>query len=426
MRLIVDGMNAIGSRPDGWWRDRDGAKRRLAAGLAAYARAAGVRVTVVFDGRPPAGLPEGERGGVRVLHAPGRGRNAADDRIAALVAADADPASLLVATSDAGLRRRVRASGAGTVGGSRLLRAVDAALAGRKPPPLRADAAGTAYNARRTPALPRAAERRKAVPITPTNTLRYETEGRKAIITLTRPEAMNALNREILNAIGEAVREYEADDNLLVAIVTGEGGRAFSAGADLKEMTQRDQSEGASASDNDGLNGFQQLDDCRKPLIAAVDGYCLAGGLELTIYCDMVVATEQSRFGLPEPRRSLLAGPGLHNLSRIIPYREAMLIQLTGGHMSSQRAYDIGLIQRLVPDRDAMWAAAHELADEILECAPLAVQAIKRIVKVGRPLPVEYSEKLAEPISAFISTTEDRLEGPKAFAEKRAPNWKMR
>ena len=263
--------------------------------------------------------------------------------------------------------------------------------------------------------------------ITPTDTLRYETDGRKAIITLTRPEAMNALNREILNAIGEAVHEYEADDNLLVAIITGEGGRAFSAGADLKEMTQRDQAEGVDDSGmGPGFNGFDDLDNCRKPLIAAVDGYCLAGGLEVTIYCDMVVATEQSRFGLPEPRRSLLAGPGLHNLSRIIPYREAMMIQLTGGHMSSERAYDIGLIQRRVPDRDAMWAAAHELADEILECAPLAVQAIKQIVKVGRPLPVEYSEKLAEPIQAFIATTEDRLEGPKAFAEKRTPNWKMR
>lgn len=256
------------------------------------------------------------------------------------------------------------------------------------------------------------------------NVLKYETDGRKAIITLNRPEAMNALNGEILNAIGEAIHEYERDDNLLVAILTGEGGRAFSAGADLKEMTQRDQAGAGGA--RAGLNGFDQLNACPKPLIAAVDGYCLAGGLEVTIYCDMVVATEKSRFGLPEPRRSLLAGPGLHNLSRIIPYREAMMLQLTGGHMTAQRAYDIGLIQRIVPDRDAMWAAAHELADEVLMCAPLAVQAIKRIVKVGRQLPVEYSEKLAEPIQAYINTTEDRLEGPKAFAEKRTANWKMR
>ena len=264
------------------------------------------------------------------------------------------------------------------------------------------------------------------MPLTPTDTLKYEIDGRKAIITLNRPEAMNALNMEIRNAIGEAIHEYEADDNLLVAIITGEGGRAFSAGADLKEMTQRDQTVGAGAAGGSGLDGFSQLRDCRKPLIAAVDGYCLAGGLEVTVYCDMVVATEQSRFGLPEPRRSLLAGPGLHNLSRLIPYREAMLLQLTGGHMPAQRAYDVGLIQRLVPDREAMWRSAHELADEILLCAPLAVQAIKQIVKTGRNLPVEYSEKLAEPISQMINGTEDRLEGPKAFAEKRAPNWKMR
>jgi enoyl-CoA hydratase/carnithine racemase len=245
---------------------------------------------------------------------------------------------------------------------------------------------------------------------------------------MTRPEALNALNMELRTAIAEAVREYEADDNLLVAILTGDGGRAFSTGADLKEMARRDSDSGTSTKNDRGVafNDAAGLRHCRKPVIAAIDGYCIAGGFELTIHCDMLVATEQSRFGLPEPRRSLLAGPGLHNLSRLIPYHEALMLQLTGGMISAERAYQVGLIQRLVPDREAMWKAAHELADEVILCAPLAVQAIKRIVTVGRQLPVEYSEKFADPIRDAVNESEDRLEGPRAFAEKRAPEWKMR
>lgn len=255
------------------------------------------------------------------------------------------------------------------------------------------------------------------------STVKYEVRDRVAWVTINRPEAMNALNMEVRNAIAEAMREATNDKDVLVVILTGEGGRAFSAGADLKEMAQRDAS-GATASV--GLIGYDQIQDCPKPIIAAIDGYCLAGGLELTLYCDIRIATEQSRFGLPEPRRSLLAGVGLHNLSRIIPLGEALWIQLTGGDMTAQRAYDIGLIQAMVPDRAALFAEAEHIANEIKQCAPLAVQAIKRIVKTGRNLPVEYSWKLAEPIVAEIVKTEDRLEGPRAFAEKRAPVWKMR
>jgi enoyl-CoA hydratase/carnithine racemase len=165
---------------------------------------------------------------------------------------------------------------------------------------------------------------------------------------------------------------------------------------------------------------------CGKPVIAAIDGYCLAGGLELALRCDIRIATEKSTFGLPEPRRSLLAGYGLHNLSRMIPLGEALQIQLTGSPISSQRAYDIGLIQRRVADRAALIKEADAVADDICLCAPLAVRAIKSIVKTGRNLPVEYSWKFSEPIHTIINGTEDRLEGPKAFAEKRKPNWKMR
>ncbi len=262
---------------------------------------------------------------------------------------------------------------------------------------------------------------------TPTRVLRYETRDRKAYITLTRPEVMNALNSEICIAIADAIEEFGNDKNLLVAIISGEG-RAFSAGMDLKETTQRDQ--GTLPADGGGLRrgaraAFDELENCRKPIIAAIDGYCLAAGLEITINCDIRIATVQSRFGLPEARRSLIPGPGVQ-LSRHIAMGEALLILLTGGHVTAERMYQLGYLQRLVPDREALFKEADAIADEILLCAPLAVQALKRIIKVGHSLPVPVLEQMAEPIRAAINRTEDRREGPRAFAEKRPPVWKMR
>ncbi|MFC1864515.1 enoyl-CoA hydratase/isomerase family protein [Chloroflexota bacterium] len=254
-------------------------------------------------------------------------------------------------------------------------------------------------------------------------TVKYEVRDRVAWVTLNRPEVMNALNNEIRNAINEAFLEATSDDDVLVIIMVGEGGKAFSAGADLKEMSQRDAS---TSSTGAGLVDHYQVEQCPKPIVAAIDGYCLAGGLELALRCDIRLATEKSRFGLPEPRRSVLPGYGLHNLSRTIPLGEALWIHLTGCQMTAQRAYNIGLIQTLVPDRSALFVETERIASEIKLCAPLALQAIKRIVRVGHNLPVEYSWKLAEPISEQIAKTEDRLEGPRAFVEKRPPLWKMR
>jgi enoyl-CoA hydratase/carnithine racemase len=263
--------------------------------------------------------------------------------------------------------------------------------------------------------------------ITPTRVLRYESRERKAYITLNRPEVMNALDFEIGERIAEAIREFGKDDSVLVAIISGEGGRAFSAGVDLKEAAQRDR--GERPADSGRVRGvraaFDELTNCRKPIIAAIDGYCLAAGLEITICCDIRIATVQSRFGLPEARRSLIPGPGVQ-LSRQIPMGEALLILLTGGHLSAERMYQLGYIQRLVPDREALFKEADAVAEEIMQCAPLAVQALKRIIKVGHSLPVPVMEQMAEPIRSAIERTEDRREGPRAFVEKRPPVWKMR
>ena len=259
----------------------------------------------------------------------------------------------------------------------------------------------------------------------------YEKRDNLAIITINRPEAMNALDPETSEELGKAWTDFRDDPNLWVAILTGAGEKAFSAGADLKKMIPfLAQLTSIQRKERDekfpGLGGITRNFYVWKPIIAAIDGYCLAGGLEISLQCDIRIVTQKSTFGLPEPRRSLLAGYGLHNLSRMIPLGHALYIQLTGNHIDADTAARWGIVQEIVPDRDALMARVEQIADDIMQCAPLAVQAIKRIVMQGRNLPVEYSIKLAKPISEIIGKTEDRLEGPKAFAEKRKPVWKMR
>jgi enoyl-CoA hydratase/carnithine racemase len=281
--------------------------------------------------------------------------------------------------------------------------------------------------------------------LTQTDVLSYEVRDRKAYITMNRPKNMNALNNELLNALADAFEEADADDEVFVVILSGAGGRAFSAGGDLKEAAARIESGRDIADQGNGhprsrravsahpavakagaMRGFDQVNNCAKPVIAAIDGYCLAGGLEVALYCDIRLATRQSVFAMPEPRRHLLSGPAFVYLSRMIPLGEALRMELTGEPISSERAYQIGLIQDVYTDRTELEAAADELAGQILENSPLAVQFLKRIVKEGRDMTVDHHWKFAEMFAFTLGRTEDALEGPKAFAEKRKPNWKMR
>ncbi len=260
--------------------------------------------------------------------------------------------------------------------------------------------------------------------VTSTQTVLYEKRDGVAYITLNRPESLNALSRELMAGLREALVELQDDPEVLLAIMTGAGGRAFSAGMDLKERAQLDAEGDRPTVDAPGGSFVDR--GVFKPMIAAIDGFCVAGGLEVSLQCDIRIATRKSEFGLPEPRWSILAGYGLHNLSRMVPLGEALYMQLTGRRIDSTRAYQIGLIQEVVEDRDELFQTAERIADEIKLCGPLAVQAIKQIVYNGRSLPVEYSQKLAAPIAQRIGATEDAIEGPRAFSEKRSPVWKMR
>ncbi len=267
-----------------------------------------------------------------------------------------------------------------------------------------------------------------ALPL-PSNTVLYEKRDRIAWITLNRPDALNAQNRELGSTISLAVEEATNDDDVLVAIITGAGGRAFCAGMDMKERAQVDAAEGVDMARTGGLGGAArgiQLGNCPKPVIAAIDGYCLGAGMVLALQTDIRIATEQSRFGMPEVRRSILMPAGPQEPEWHIPVGEAMWMGLTAAHMTARRAFDIGLVQALAPDRQALFLEAQRLAEEIKLGAPLAVRATKRLIRASISMHPEQTVQVRQILAEMVDRSEDRHEGPRAFAEKRAPVWKGR
>jgi enoyl-CoA hydratase len=245
-----------------------------------------------------------------------------------------------------------------------------------------------------------------------------EVDGGVAVITINRPEARNAINGEVARGIAAAIEKFDDDSAVRVLILTGAGG-TFSAGMDLKAFLAGE----TPAVPERGFAGIVERPPA-KPVIAAVEGYALAGGFEIVLSCDLIVAAETAKFGLPEVRRGLAAGAGgLLRLPRRVPYHLAMEIALTGEHFPAARLHDAGLVSRLVGTGEAL-AAARELAGVVALGAPLSLAISKKIIVESADWPSNEAFARQGEMIGRVFTSADAMEGAAAFAEKRAPVWR--
>ncbi len=253
-------------------------------------------------------------------------------------------------------------------------------------------------------------------------TVMVEVRGNVVVIRLNRPEARNAVNGPLAAGLEAGIDRLESDDSLWVGVITG-AREFFCAGADLKLINAG--RGGEISTDRGGFAGIVARERV-KPVIAAVEGPALAGGLEITLSCDLVVASRQSRFGIPEVKRSLVAGAGgVFRLGRVLPRNVALEMGLTGDPIDAQRAYDLGLVNVLTEPGEAL-AGAVDLAGRISANAPLAVQSTRALM-MGLA-DVDDREGFARSTEAMVAlaATEDFSEGLDAFIEKRPPKWKGR
>jgi enoyl-CoA hydratase len=250
----------------------------------------------------------------------------------------------------------------------------------------------------------------------------YRQEGRVAVLTINRPEARNAVNGDVARSMEEGLDRLEEDEGTWIGVVAG-AGPVFSAGADLKAIAS-----GQAADLQTKRGGFGGITarERTKPLIAAVDGPALAGGCEIVLSCDLVVASTDARFGIPEVKRSLVAAAGgLFRLPRALPRNVAMELALTGDPIDAERAHAFGLVNELVEPGTALEAAL-ALAERINANAPVAVRQSRRVVLEGMLADDDTAWKITADAMGTAMATEDFAEGPRAFIEKRAPQWKGR
>jgi enoyl-CoA hydratase/carnithine racemase len=252
----------------------------------------------------------------------------------------------------------------------------------------------------------------------------YEKEGRIAIFTINRPQAMNAMNMEAIRELNEAMADFRDDPELWVGIITGAGDRAFCGGADIKDTLsfmkehRRDQW----AFPPTIMRGFELW----KPLIAAINGLALGGGLEIALSCDIRIAAENARLGTPEVNLSLIPGwGGTQRLPRMVPWCKAAEILLMGRPIDAQEAYRIGLVNKVVPQAEVM-TTAKEWAKVICQAGPLAVRAAKEAMIRGSSMTLEDGLRLENSLVAYLMGTEDFTEGTTAFVEKRKPVYKAK
>jgi enoyl-CoA hydratase/carnithine racemase len=258
----------------------------------------------------------------------------------------------------------------------------------------------------------------------------YQKKERLAIITINRPEAMNSIDPEHNEELNKVWADFRDDPEMWVAILTGAGDKAFSAGADLKKLipqaTANSQSGAGGTGGVGNFGGITRGFRTWKPMIAAVNGYALAGGMEMVLACDLRIAAEHAKFGLAEVRWGIIPGAGgTQRLPRAIPLAKAMEMMLTAEPISAQEALQFGLVNKVVPQAQLM-EEAEKLANVLLERGPLALRAVKQAVLEGLDRPLAEGLQIEAQLISQLFKTEDAVEGPRAFAEKRKPNFKAK
>ncbi|MEV8635766.1 enoyl-CoA-hydratase DpgD [Streptosporangium sp. NPDC051023] len=259
--------------------------------------------------------------------------------------------------------------------------------------------------------------------------VRYERRDRVAYVTLDRPAKLNAMDRRMHEELGLVWDHVEADDDVWVVVLTGAGDLAFSTGQDLGELAERLRAGTADTSSfgSRGKPGWPRLTerfDFAKPVVARVDGYAYGGGFELALACDVIVASDRSSFALPEAKLGLIAGAGgVFRLTRQAPYRVALGHLITGRPMSAVRAYELGLVNEVVPAVE-LDACVDGWVSDILRCSPLAVRAVKQAAAQAQTLSLPDAFTAHYPWEELRAHGPDAIEGPRAFIEKRHPEWK--
>jgi len=249
-----------------------------------------------------------------------------------------------------------------------------------------------------------------------------ERRGPVGVVTLNRPAKLNALNAALLDALDQALHELDDDPDIGAIVITGAGERAFSAGNDLKVQAAG----GRGPRPATGFAGLSHRFDLDKPLIAAVNGVAMGGGFETALACDIIIAGENAVFALPEPRVGLIAGSGVHRLPRMIPQKQALGMILTGRRVSAAEGKELGFVNEVVPEGQAL-DAAKRWAAQILECSPMAIRASKQSVYRSLDEPtLQAAMTTSYPAVKANLESQDYIEGPRAFAERRKPNWQNR